>query len=289
MGQSRTLAQAELSGGPIWLVGCGNMAGAMLEGWLRAGMDAARFTAIRPSGAEPAAGVLTLKALPTGGSAPAIALLGVKPQKLDEVASRLAPRLASGTILVSILAGVEIASLRRPFAAPKIIVRAMPNLPVRLGKGAVGLIADGNDDLARATVTKLMQPLGLVEWVESEASLDVLSVLAGSGPAFVYRFIDALARAGEAIGLPHEQAVRLALATVDGAGSLAAAADELPSGLAERVASPSGSTRKGLDVLDRDRALDRLLEDTLAASRARVAEMAAEARGAPVDRSPAHR
>lgn len=273
--------------GPIWLVGCGNMAGAMLDGWLRAGVPAERFTVIRPSGKMPAPGVLVLKTLPRDGAAPAMVMLGVKPHKLDEIAHGLAPLLAHETVLVSILAGVEIASLRSRFAAPAALVRAMPNLPVRLGKGATGLIAEGTSDEVRAGVTLLMETLGLALWVDSEAELDAVSVLAGSGPAFVYRFIDALGEAGKGIGLSPERAERLALATVEGAALLAATASDTPLQLADRVASPGGSTRMGLDVLDRDHALARLIEATLQASRARVAEMASEARTPLVDRSSA--
>lgn len=263
--------------GPIWLVGCGNMAGAMLDGWLLAGLEPQRFTIIRPSGEQPAPGVRTLTSLPAGDPAPALVMLGVKPQKLDDVAPGLAPLLSRDTTLLSILAGVEIASLRRRFAGSGAIVRVMPNLPVRLGKGAVGLFAE--DAVERDSITRLMRALGLALWVDSEDELDALSVLAGSGPAFVYRFIDALAQAGSAIGLSGTQARQLALATVEGAALLAAASDEPPSRLADRVASLGGSTRKGLDVLDAGDALSRLVEATLAASRARVAQMAEEARG----------
>ena len=264
----------------IWLVGCGNMAGAMLRGWLDAGVPAARFTAIRPSGVEPAPGVRTLTALPDEAP-PAIAMLGVKPQRLDEVAPGLVPRLGRQTLLVSILAGVEVASLRARFTAPAAIVRAMPNLPVALRKGVTGLYAQGLNAPAHAELTGLIALLGLAEWVADEDALDALSVLAGSGPAFVYRFIDALGAAGAEIGLPPEQARRLALATAEGAASLAAGADVPPATLADRVASPGGSTREGLNVLDADGALARLLADTLGASRRRVAAMAAEARARP--------
>jgi pyrroline-5-carboxylate reductase len=153
------------------------------------------------------------------------------------------------------------------------MVRAMPNLPVAIGKGVVALHGariPGIDDL--------MAPLGLVEWIDDEGLFDRGTVLSGCGPAFVYRFIDALAEAGTALGLPAEQAQRLAIATVEGAGLLAAEADAPPSVLADRVASPGGSTRQGLNVLDRDDALKALVGETLAASARRTAEMAAEAR-----------
>jgi len=123
-----------------------------------------------------------------------------------------------------------------------------------------------------------MAPLGLVEWIADEALFDVVTALAGSGPGFLYRYIDALAEAGAALGLPADQAARLAVATVEGSAMLAAAAAASPAELADRVASPGGSTRKGLDVLDRDEALKRLLRETLDASTRRNAEMAAAAR-----------
>jgi len=250
----------------------------MLHGWLDAGVAAERFTVIRPSGVAPAPGVRTLAALPVGEPAPAIVMLGVKPVKIDDVTPALAPLLAPNTVLISILAGVEIASLRARMPVPSAVVRAMPNLPVRLRAGVTGLFADGLDAAGRAEITDLMALLGIAEWVDDEAALDAVSVLAGSGPAFVYRFIDALAVAGAEIGLDAAQARRLALGTVEGAAMLAAKAKSSPAVLADRVASPGGSTRKGLDVLDEEKALRRLLSRTLAASRRRVAEMAAEAR-----------
>ena len=252
----------------------------MLRGWLDAGIPAERFTVVRPSGAQPAPGVRTLTSLPDGEPAPGTVMLGVKPYAIDDIAPRLAPLLARETVLVSILAGVEVASLRARFPAPAAVVRAMPNLPVRLRAGVTGLFADGLSEADRGGVDALMAMLGVAEWVEDEATLDAISVLAGSGPAFVYRFIDALAAGGVGIGLPPEQSRSLALATARGAAMLAAEADESLVALADRVASPGGSTREGLNVLDHDDALSRLVTQTLAASHRRVAEMAAEARGA---------
>ncbi|HEY0311700.1 MAG TPA: pyrroline-5-carboxylate reductase dimerization domain-containing protein [Allosphingosinicella sp.] len=266
--------------GPFWLIGCGNMAGAMLARWLECGLDAADVTVVRPSGVAPAPGVRTLTAAPED-EVPAMVLLGVKPQKLDEVAPALAPALDPATILVSLLAGVEIASLRARFAAPKAIVRAMPNTPVRLGKGVVELIAEGADARARAAIDALVAPLGHGEWFEDEALFALAGHLSGAGPAFLFRFIDALAGAGAALGLPPEQAARLAKAMVEGAGALAAAAPEAPAELARRVASPGGTTEAGLKVLDEAEALQALVRRTLDASRRRGIEMAASARAAP--------
>ncbi len=198
-------------------------------------------------------------------------MLAVKPQQLGAL-----PRFTAGT-LVSILAGVEEATLRDRFAAGA-VVRAMPNLPVGIGKGVVALHSASADPAAREAVSALMAPLGLVEWIADESLFDAVTALSGCGPGFLYRFIDALAEAGGALGLPVDQARRLAIATVEGSALLAAQASDPPSVLADRVASPGGSTREGLNVLDRADALKALLRETLAASARRNAEMAAEAR-----------
>lgn len=278
-GESNTFARdtAPLLPGPFWLVGCGNMAGAMLEGWLSRDMDPARVTVIRPSGAAVAPGIRVLTAFPED-EVPALVMLGVKPQKLDEVAPLLAPVLEPETVIISILAGVTEDSLRRRFAAPRSIVRAMPNTPVRLHKGATSLFSASADATARDLVEGLMGALGTVEWIGREELFDVVSALTASGPAFVFRFIDALAEGAAALGLPPDQALRLAIATVEGAGALAAASDESPARLAERVASPGGMTRKGLDVLDADGRLAALVRETLDAAVRRSRDMGEESR-----------
>ena len=119
--------------GPIWLIGCGNMAGAMLRRWLDCGLDPSEVTVVRKSGAPVAGGITVLTAPPPDGPVPAMVMLGVKPQMLDLVAPDLEAVLGEETLLVSILAGVELDALRRRFATPRDIVRAMPNTPVALG------------------------------------------------------------------------------------------------------------------------------------------------------------
>jgi pyrroline-5-carboxylate reductase len=261
----------------LWLIGCGNMAGAMLEGWLAAGLNPACVTVIRPSGKWPRPDIRTLIQVPKQ-PAPALALLGVKPQKLDEVAPELAPALGPNTILVSILAGVELASLRARFPAQRAIVRAMPNTPVRLRKGVTNLIADSDDAAARAAAAQLMAALGRIEWFEDEALFALAGHLTGAGPAFFYRFLDALAAAAAELGLPQDQAARLAAAMAEGAVALAAGSGETPAELARRVASPGGTTEAGLSILDAEDGLRQLLLRTLDASRRRGNEMAASAR-----------
>jgi pyrroline-5-carboxylate reductase len=266
--------------GPLFLIGCGNMAGAMLEGWLDAGADPSEITVVRPSGKPVGEGVRVLTSLPED-EVPAIVLLGVKPHKLDEVAPGLAPVLAPETLLVSILAGVEIAALRARFPAPRTIVRAMPNTPVALRKGVVGLHSDLADGQARATVERLMAALGHVEWIEDEAMFALAGHLTAAAPAFLFRFLDALAEAAAKLGLPADQARRLAIHMAEGAAALAAAAEAPPAELACRVASPGGTTEAGLNILDAEDGLKPLILRTLDASRRRGIEMAEAARRPP--------
>lgn len=254
----------------LWLIGCGNMAGAMLSRWLDVGMDPARVTVIDPAATR--SDVRVVPALPDEAP-PTMLMLGVKPQLLGEVAPDL-QAATSGTLLLSILAGTTVASLKQLFPTARGIARIMPNLPVAIGKGAIALHADASAEDHNA-VTSLVALLGLVEWIEDESLFDAVTALSGSGPAFVYRFIDALAQGGAALGLPADQAARLALATVEGGASLAAGSDMSPAELAERVASKGGSTRKGLDVFDADSALVRLAAAALAAAEQRNREMAA--------------
>jgi pyrroline-5-carboxylate reductase len=253
----------------LWLIGCGNMGGAMLRGWIAEGADPATITVVDPFDPVVPDGVTVLKAPPAG--VPDVLVLAIKPQQLDTL-----PRL-SADVLISILAGVEEATLAARFDAGAVI-RAMPNLPVSIGQGVVALHGTDLSTEAYAVAGRLMEPFGLVEWIEREALFDVVTALSGSGPGFVYRFIDALAEAGAALGLPADQAQRFAIATVEGAAALADGAGEPPAALANRVASPGGTTRAGLDVLDDGEALKRLVHETLVAAARRSAELAAAAR-----------
>lgn len=265
-----------MSGPRIWLIGCGNMAGAMLSRWLDSGVVAAGDVDVVNTADRTLPGdVRQGRDLPDG-DLPDLVMIGVKPQQIDDIAARFGDRLAGVPAIVSILAGVDTASLAKRFDT-RVVVRAMPNLPVAIGRGVVSLHASSLDDGMRGRIDTLMAPLGLVEWID-EALFDAATALAGSGPGFVYRFIDALAAGGAELGLPADQALRMARATVEGSAVVAAASDEAPGSLADKVASRGGSTREGLDVLDRDDALVRLVAETLEAARRRNAEMAAAAR-----------
>jgi pyrroline-5-carboxylate reductase len=264
--------------GPLHLLGCGNMAGAMLHGWLDAGLPPEQVTVTRPSGAPVADGVRVHSAPPEGETAH-ILLLGMKPQMLADAAPAAAQLIGPETILVSILAGVELATLRARFPAARLVVRAMPNTPVALRQGVTNLIAEGG--APEPDVEKLMAALGHVEWFADEELFALAGHLSAAAPAFLYRFIEALAEAGTRLGLPADQAARLAAAMAQGAGALAATSGESPAQLARRVASPGGTTEAGLKVLDADGRLKALMLETLDASRRRGVEMAEAARVSP--------
>ncbi|RVT40249.1 pyrroline-5-carboxylate reductase [Sphingobium algorifonticola] len=260
----------------LFLVGCGNMAGAMLQRWISCGLDPARITVLRPSGRPAADGVAVVKTMPAHLPVGTTVMLGLKPQQLADVAPALSPVLNHQTPLLSILAGTTIAQLRALFPGAADVVRIMPNTPVRTGQGVCALYADSQtspDTLAK--VADMLAPLGLVEPIADETQFNLVTALSGCGPAYLFRFIDALATAGKALGLEAAQADRLALATVSGAAVLAVEAQESAAVLADRVASPGGMTRKGMDVLDRPNGLAQLMTETIRAARDRGAEMAA--------------
>ncbi len=266
----------------LWLVGCGNMAGAMVEGWRSAGTNLSQAVAIRPSG-TPVEGVRTVTSIAEAGPPPGLALLGFKPQKLAEVAPELAGAIGGQTIVLSMLAGVEVETLRRRFPAAAAVVRVMPNTPVAIRRGVIAVFGEALDDAQRARVATLLAPLGFVAWCAAEAELGTIGHVAGSGPAYVARFIAALAAAGAGKGLDPGLALTIARETVLGTGWLAAATAEPMEEIARRVTSPNGTTQAGLAVLDAE--LPGLIERVVEAAGRRSAELAADARA--IDSSPA--
>jgi pyrroline-5-carboxylate reductase len=259
-----------------WFVGCGHMAGAMVEGWRKAGIDFSNAVAIRPSG-RGVEGVRTVTAIPDE-SPPLRCVLGFKPQALGAVAPALAPKLSSKTVLVSMLAGVEAETLRRLFPAVHSVVRIMPNLPVGDRCGVVALYSPDAGPELREWMGRLFGLLGLATWTETEAELAGIGSVAGAGPAYVARFVAALSKAGEQRGLDADLAARIALETVLGTALMAKARGESMDDVAKRVASPKGTTEAGLAMLDAGSALDRLVAETIAAAAGRGEELAAAAR-----------
>ena len=260
------------------MIGCGNMASAMLRAWIAGGVVAGEDVDVvnRGDRALPP-GVRQARSLPAGPM-PDMVVLGIKPQQLAEASAVYAAAVADAPILLSMLAGVDPATLGAAFPGP-VPIQTMPNLPVELGRGVVAVHAPAAPPAVRDVVDRLLAPLGLVEWFDDAARFDAAGALSGTGPAFLFRVIDALAAGGVAIGVPPEEALRIALATVVGAAAMAAGSDRSPATLADAVASPGGMTRAGLDVLDQDAALRALFERTLRAVAQRGAEMAAAARG----------
>ncbi len=261
---------------PVWFVGCGQMAGALIEGWRKADVDFSEAVVIRLSGRQ-VEGIRTLATFPEGPS-PLRCVLGFKPQALAEVAPVLAPRLSSTTVLISMLAGVEVETLRTRFPTVQAIVRIMPNLPASERRGVTALYSTDAERDLRARLTSLFGLLGRTHWAQDEAELGAIGALAGAGPAYVTRFIAALAKAGEAGGLAPGLAQAIALETVAGTALMAEARGEAMDEIARRVASPKGTTEAGLAVLDKDGALDRLIAEAIDAAARRGAEIARVAR-----------
>ena len=259
---------------PTWFVGCGNMAGAMLDGWRLGGADLSGAIAIRPSG-TPVKGVRTVKSMAEAGEPPKLAILGFKPQKLDEIAPEFGRLLTEETVVVSILAGIEAATLRSRFLRARSIVRMMPNLPVSIRRGVVALYSDDADDTLRTQLSELAAMLGYAMWASSEATFAAIGSVAGAGPAYAARFVAALAKAGERRGLSETLAATIALETVLGTAWMGAANRDSMDDIVRRVASPNGTTEAGLAVLDPH--LDGLMSATIDAAARRGSELAEEA------------
>jgi pyrroline-5-carboxylate reductase len=269
---------------PTWVVGCGNMVGAILDGWRAGGLDLSPVVVIDPV-AKNIDGARYASSVEEAGPAPKLVLLGFKPQQLAAIAPRLRPFLGVETIVLSILAGVEIATLHKHFPDTHAIVRAMPNLPVAIRRGVTGLYTDG-DFPAKQQIGELFVSLGYAMWMADEARLAALASLAGAGPAYVARFIAALTKTGVERGLSEETAATVALETVLGTAWLAVGTKESMASIAQRVASPGGTTEAGLRVLDSDHALDTLIARTLDAAARRAAAVAEEARSAFLEAKP---
>jgi pyrroline-5-carboxylate reductase len=269
-------AQAGLLPSPTWMIGCGNMGQAVLAGWQAAGVDLSSLIVIRPSG-NPVEGARTVKTLTDAGPAPKLVILGVKPQSLEDVETQLRQYAGSDTVIVSMLAGVTVGSLRKRFPDAASIVRVIPNLPVAVRRGVTGLYSEDVDGATREQVGELFARLGYAIWTVDEAKLAAVGALGGAGPAYVARFISALAKAGEAQGLSSGTAATVALETVFGTAWLGASTGQTMAALATQVASPNGTTEAGLAVLDRDGVLDELVAVTIGAAARRGTELAEEA------------
>jgi pyrroline-5-carboxylate reductase len=269
--------------GGLLLVGCGNMAGAMLTRWMKAGLPASSVTIVDPTPSavpEGAAHFADLDAMTAArAAAPAWILLGIKPQQLNDVAGALAPLAGAETRLVSMLAGVTLADLGARFQDAGAHVRILPNLPARIGAGVTAVAATGTSKADDKAIAALLTPLGRVLTLADDSQMDLITAFTGSGPAFILRLIEAYAGAGERLGLTPEEALGLAAATFGGATAWLEDSGETPAGLVAQVTSKGGTTQAGLDVLDSDGRLVALMTEVLRAARDRGRELADIARG----------
>ncbi|RMD47612.1 MAG: pyrroline-5-carboxylate reductase [Alphaproteobacteria bacterium] len=235
----------------LLLVGCGRMGGALLAGWLERGVrpDAVWVREPNPSDwlrARAGEGVHLGEEPP---EPPAVVVLAVKPQAMGAVLPEVRA-VGADTLVLSIAAGTPIATFEAAFGAGQPIVRAMPNTPAAIGRGVTAIVgnrAAGARELALAEA--LMAAVGKVVRLAEESQMDAVTAVSGSGPAYVFLLIEALAAAGAAEGLEPELALELARATVAGAAALAEQADEPPAALREAVTSPGGTTEAALRVL----------------------------------------
>lgn len=273
------MGDAERRARTLVLVGCGKMGTAMLRGWVAAGV-ASRFLVVEPAGMSPDLGSQAeiayypaAEALPID-LAPDAVVFAVKPQIVDAVLPGYRRWACPETLFLSIVAGKTLAGLGRHLGSAA-IVRTMPNTPAAIGRGIT--VACANPLVSfdqRQLCDRLLAAIGESAWVEDEALIDAVTAVSGSGPAYVFLMIEALARAGEAEGLPPELALRLARSTVAGSGELARISEESPAQLRENVTSPGGTTRAALDVLMATNGLEPLIKRAVAAAAARSRELA---------------
>ena len=268
-----------MNSGTVVLVGCGQMGSAMLRGWLQSGA-ASRFVVVEPAGSpeavasSPGVAVHRAAAELPDALAPDAVVFAVKPQIIGDIVPAYRRFVRSRTVFMSIAAGTNIVGLAKHLGDAA-IVRVMPNTPAAIGRAISVACANPRVTAAqRQLCDALLAAIGESTWVEDEGLLDAVTAVSGSGPAYVFLLIEALAEAGVKAGLPADLAHRLALATVAGAGELARVSDDTPTRLRENVTSPGGTTRAALDVLMAADGLAALMNRAVAAATARSRELA---------------
>lgn len=274
------MANGGTQGCTLLLAGCGKMGGAMLDGWLTAGI-ASSVAVVEPSGlpeslrGNPAVVLASGPDAVPAGFAPDVVVLAVKPQVMDSVLPAYRTLVRPGTVFLSVAAGKTIASFEAALGEGAAIVRSMPNTPAAIGRGMT--VAVGNSVVTEAQKTlcdSLLRAVGDVAWVEDESLLDPVTAVSGSGPAYVFLMVEAMAKAGEAAGLPAALAMRLARATVAGAGELLHQSPTAAADLRKAVTSPNGTTQAALDVLMAGDGLQPLFDRAVAAAANRSRELA---------------
>ena len=264
----------------IVFVGGGNMASALIGGLIARGTSPTSLQAIDPSASQREAlaarfGITTEAASGDYVGQADVIVLAVKPQQMHEAVDALAPQIAT-QLIVSVAAGVRATDLSRWLGGYQRIVRTMPNTPALIGLGATGLaMLAGGSSADRRLAESIMQAVGQTVWVDDESMLDAVTALSGSGPAYVFRFIESMIAAGTTLGLSPEQSRQLALQTVSGAAQLASASTEPVSVLRERVTSKGGTTAAALAVFE-THGLDAVVAQAMSAARDRSAALGDE-------------
>lgn len=267
--------------GPLVLAGAGKMGGALLAGLLARGLDPRTVLVQDP---EPRGAVADLLAdncidvLPVIDeltTPPALILLAVKPQVMDEVLPGLARLAGPDTLVVSIAAGRRIEGIAAHFAGAPAIVRTMPNTPAAIGRGITVAVANANvTPMQKAIVDDLLAAAGEVVWVDDEELLDAATAVSGSGPAYVFLLTECLAEAGHAAGLDADLAAKLARATVTGSAALMEGSELPAATLRENVTSPGGTTAAALQVLQGEGGLKDLMTAAVQAAKKRGRDLA---------------
>jgi pyrroline-5-carboxylate reductase len=263
----------------IVLVGCGNMGAALLKGWLAQGFDPQRLRVVdaQHSAIEQvrALGISAEPTLDTAASDVDVLVLAVKPQQLEGLIPDCRGLVAAGALVLSIAAGKPIGFFEGLLGGRPMVVRAMPNTPAAIGQGITVLVAnDATGDGQRSLCETLMRAVGDVVWVDDEALMDAVTAVSGSGPAYVFLLIEALASAAVEAGLDSALADRLALATVAGAAAYAKQSPLAAAILRQQVTSPGGTTQAALDVLMASDGLASLLHRAVRAAAHRSRELA---------------
>jgi pyrroline-5-carboxylate reductase len=269
------MALDEVAARGLVLLGCGKMGSALLKGWLDRGLPPGKVHVIEPRPSEWLRGTGAVLNGPMP-EAPAVALLAVKPQIMGEALPAMTSLGGGRTLVVSIAAGTPLSAFEAAFGAGTPVVRAMPNTPAAIGQGITSII--GNVEASEAQMglaESLLSAVGEVVRLDNEGQMDAVTAVSGSGPAYVFHLIETLAAAGEVEGLSPDLALRLARATVAGAGALAQATGTDPAQLRRDVTSPNGTTQAGLGVLmDEQEGLGPLIRRTVRAATARSEELA---------------
>ena len=240
----------------IAFIGGGNMASCIIGGMIANGFSAQDIIVSEPGEQsrlrlEDTYGLTTLTDNQAAAKQADLIVLAVKPQIMQSVAIDLAPALGANSVVVSIAAGIPLRALQTWLGADTAIVRAMPNMPAMLLEGATGLFATQYvDPTKRDLVTTIFQAIGYACWVETEAQIDAVIAVSGSGPAYFFRIIEIMQKVGQELGLPEQIARELSLQTALGSARMATESGTGAGQLREQVTSPGGTTQAALNTFE---------------------------------------